>query len=718
MAPTSPEATQLPTTSPSPAPASAVSVAAARAAPNGTLVTVEATALTGSDFHDGGGFVADASGGIAVLVEDGSFARGSLLRVTGAVEDRFAQRTIRARGSDVASLGAGGGAAVTAVSTGSVDESTEGRLVRVAGIVRGSPVMLAAGTAHDLDDGTGTVRVIVSAASGIDSSAWAGARVELVGVAGQRDATGSGSSGYRVMPRDVDDVIGVGAVPASPSPSASPGPSATPTAPAQAGAEVVSISAARSAPKNERVRVRGVVTMPTGIVDPLTAVVQDDTAAIVLRLGSDAGDLVRGERIEAGGTRSTLSGMETVRVDGAPLRLGTAAEPVPRAIRTGDAGEAVEAALVSARGALVAASRRASSGTVTFEIDDGSGPLRVSLDASIGFESEPLDAGTLVEVRGVLGQETSGVQPLLGYRIWPRSADDVRVIAIGEIPASTTGARDEPADPDTSAVATGSLGAVGGMDLAGLRVAATLVVGPWAELGVGGLLWDGERLVAVHAASSVLVAALGARAPIALELAGLRAAGTEPSTGVPLVVIGSEPDGVQPAGRPPAPPSTALGGATDRAVWISLVGRLADGGRSLAVDGEVLPLEHRCDEAPPPGSGIVGVTAVALGDPARLIAPCGGIRAAPAVGRPGGRASLPPRATVVPATPPAAEDGRRGVVAGMFVLSAAMLGGAAVARRRSVPRDGIDRAELGTDAAEGSGAPHLTLMSVRRERGP
>ena len=64
---------------------------------------------------------------------------------------------------------------------------------------------------------------------------------------------------------------------------------------------------------------------------------------------------------------------------------------------------------------------------------------------------------------------------------------------------------------------------------------------------------------------------------------------------------------------------------------------------------------------------------VLTGEPARLIAPCGGIRAAPAVGRSGSisthRPPAPaPVARSASATPPAS-DGRRVIVAGLFLLA-------------------------------------------------
>ena len=41
--------------------------------PDGASVLVEGLSLTDSGFSDGGGYLADATGGIAVLLSDGTF---------------------------------------------------------------------------------------------------------------------------------------------------------------------------------------------------------------------------------------------------------------------------------------------------------------------------------------------------------------------------------------------------------------------------------------------------------------------------------------------------------------------------------------------------------------------------------------------------------------------------------------------------------------------
>lgn len=748
--PTAPTATPTPSPSstatllPSPTASAddSVSVATARALPDGTTVTIEATALTGSAFAEGGGYVADESGGIAILLGSGSFERGARIRVRGIVENRFSQRTLRADGADVAVLGEGTEPAPVVRPTGSVDETVEGVLVRVAGTVVGSPTALSAGLAYDVDDDSGPVRVIVGSALGIDTTGWtAGVRVDLHGVVGQRDSTGSGTSGYRVQPRDPSDVLSVTEPPStgSPTPSGSPGSSAPPPSASPPSDGVVAIAEARSLPKNARVRVRGTVTLPPGVVDPISAVIQDDSGAILLRVGEEVGALARGDRIEIDGVRSTLQGMETLRVTTPAGHLGRGSEPAPAEIRTGDAGEALEARLVQVRGAVVATARRAAGGSVSFELDDGSGPLRVFLAAPLGGETTGLVAGAWVEATGVLGQETTGAQPLRGYRVWPRATTEVRVSAAPAGSIGGTSGAEPKGGTRVTAGATGfdetpgptsSLAGVDEAGLAGLSIGATLVHGPWPELGLAGLLWDGERLVAVASASERVVVGLIAdrRPPIALELTGLVAHGTSADVPIPVVGLGPAPgqatvrDAVPdpPSGRPPQGETT----------WVSLVGRLVAGGTSLRLAGsETLELRQRCDEARPLPTGTVQVTGIGLAEPPSILVPCGGIRTAPGVAR----LSHPAASGAQPAAetsqaedaPPAAATSLRGVAAGLLAAAALVVAGATLVARRLDPDAGAssdEASEADEPAASGEDpepAPRpLTLVSVPRERGP
>ncbi|HET6380873.1 MAG TPA: lamin tail domain-containing protein [candidate division Zixibacteria bacterium] len=463
-APVSPTASATATVSPSPTPSSSptppgvLSIAEARAMPDGATVVVEGVSLSDAQFSEGGGYLADASAGIAVLVSDGTFPRGALLRVSGTVDDRFHQRTIRAEAAGIELLGQGSEPSAAQVATGDIGESLEGRLAAIQGSVAGAPSQLSAGLAIDVNDGTGLVRVVVGSATGIDTSGWVpGVVVSVRGIVGQRDSSVTGTAGYRLQPRDPQDVAIVGGPP-TPTPSASPtgpGGSATPD-PSQPGdPTLVSIAEARAAPIHAPVTISGVVTLPSGLSEPGSAVIQDASGGILLRLGEEAGQLQRGQQVRVAGVRSTWSGMLSVRVSEAPAQLGSQAEPAPGRRTTGGVGEAEEATLVVVRGQVVAAPRRTAAQNQYLDIDDGSGPLRVFISPRSGVSAEALVPGAWVELTGVITQETTGQQPQRGYRLWPRAAGDVRVVAPaapgGTGEAGTGGPGPGPRNPSGSA---------------------------------------------------------------------------------------------------------------------------------------------------------------------------------------------------------------------------------------------------------------------------
>jgi uncharacterized protein YdeI (BOF family) len=730
----SPVPSPTPTTQPTPTPGPTVlPIDQARAQPDGTSVTIEGVALTGSGFNDGGGYVADASGSLAVLLTEAIFERGDLLRISGELDDRYAQRTLRAAAQGMVRLGFGAEPSAAAAATGAIDEAFEGRLVQIAGTIAGSPTQLSSGPAFDVDDGSGPVRVLVATSTGIDVTGWSpGATVDLVGVVGQRDATGSGTAGYRVQPRDTADVRSVEMPPAA---TASPTPSAAPTPSDGPDAGVITIAEARQLPKNARATIRGVVTLVPGLVDPVSAVVQDTTGAILLRAGEEVGPLVRGTLVEVDGVRSTLAGMETIRIVAAPRSLGSASEPSPRSLRTGDAGESHESALVTVRGALVAAPRRSTAGTVSFEIDDGSGPLRISIASAARIDVAALWTGTWIEVRGPLGQETTGSQPLRGYRVWPRDAADLRVTTPATNAPSATGGSGGAttsggAASANASVPPASLDAVGTEVDPGLPVGATLVTGPWEELGLGGLLWDGTRLLGLeaHLAGTMTGFIGGGRAPVAVEIVGLRTVGVEATTGIAVADFRADPGSITPAASAPAPPRTSLPTTSSGPQWVAIIGRMSADGSRLVADGAAIPIERRCATAVDDPRGVVSVTGIATVPPSRLIVPCGGVVPAPTLSRGNATASTPAVAAAMTSGGAARPEDRQpggSPVALLLVAAAATLVAGAMAMRRIA--GGPETDEPAEDAipdegepatAERDALPSLTLVAVPRERAP
>ena len=119
-----------PTATPTPVP---ISIAAARGLADGTMVTVEGDAMTASDFSEGGGYIADATGGVARAA-----GRGLVCARRAPHRPRRARRSLRAahdpgdrRCADRDRQRRRPGPGV--IATGSVDESVEARLVRIAG---------------------------------------------------------------------------------------------------------------------------------------------------------------------------------------------------------------------------------------------------------------------------------------------------------------------------------------------------------------------------------------------------------------------------------------------------------------------------------------------------------------------------------------------------------------------------------------------------------
>ncbi|HEX2766376.1 MAG TPA: hypothetical protein VHR55_07055 [Candidatus Limnocylindria bacterium] len=737
--------TPVPTGQPTPVPTSTpgvaiVDVATARAMPDGATVTVEGVSLTGSDFTDGGGYIADASGGIAILPSGGGFARGRLLRVSGEVDDRFGQRTLRVDAAGIVDLGPASEPGATDVGTGAVNEAVEGRLVRVAATITSPASALTTGTAFDIDDGSGTTRLVVVTATGIAVTGWGtGTTLTLVGVAGQRDSSGTGAAGYRVQPRDPTDIVAVGA-PATPTPASSASASASSSPGASAPpAGVMTIATVRAAAKNAAVRVQGVVTLPTGIVDAQTAAIQDATGAILLRLSDEAGDLRLGERVDVVGVRSTKSGTETIRVTTPPTRLGAAAQPAAASLSTGTAGEAHEAVLVRVRGALVANARRAGSGTVSMEIDDGSGPLRVVAGAAIGLDRTPFGEGTWIEVTGVLGQETTGAQPTRGYRVWIRGSADIRVTA------AATGGDGDPGGPSDGGGGPGGGGGgggdgqpVGGLDeigsgVPGGAVGATLVAGPWPEIGAGGVLWDGERLVALTTADADLVNGLlrAGRPPMSIELHGVVGAGVLAGLAVPVVTMSGGDASLVAGSRPPVPPATLRPRSGEPPRWVAVVGRLAGSPSAprLQSGATTIALDVRCADEGRPPRGLVTVSGIALPATDALVVPCGGILAGSTLARATGQADAPGSAASSESTASAPGASERsmpiGIVAASLLGAAAtILAGVAAWARRADPGPSPDDPEEREGVSEPDAVdperagPVLTLVPISRERAP
>jgi uncharacterized protein YdeI (BOF family) len=189
--------------------ANTINIGDARALPLGSTVTIKGTVTVASgafasSTFDQGFALQDKSGGIYVSQPtDVGLQLGDQTEVTGMLEESFGLLILVPYGpSDVKHKGNGRPVTPAAVSTGSVNEATEGRLVVVEGaITQAVSSDLPYGYNFFVNDGSGEVRIFVSASTGLDLSGLTlGQHVRVIGFSAQFDTT------YEVQPRVQADI--------------------------------------------------------------------------------------------------------------------------------------------------------------------------------------------------------------------------------------------------------------------------------------------------------------------------------------------------------------------------------------------------------------------------------------------------------------------------------------------------------------------------------
>jgi len=186
-----------------------VSIAEARSVPLGTVVTVEGVATTPSgafesSFFDKGFAIQDRSAGVYVSVAvDLDVTPRERVRVTGTLRDSYGLRILVPAGpADVHVRGKGPAVHPKRLTTGAVDETTEGLLVRVvAPITRGPESDGQYGNKLFVDDGTGELTIFVNHQTGIDlTGLTVGQTVRVTGFSSQFDTH------YEIDPRFPADI--------------------------------------------------------------------------------------------------------------------------------------------------------------------------------------------------------------------------------------------------------------------------------------------------------------------------------------------------------------------------------------------------------------------------------------------------------------------------------------------------------------------------------
>ena len=385
--------------------------------------------------------------------------------MTGDVSSRYAQRTIRIDDpSAIETLDAPGLPEPDHVATGSADEAFEGSRIAVAGTLLAGRDELADGTAVSIDDGSGPVRLVIAPAALAGVDLVTGSQVSASGPLGQRDSTGSGTTGYRLYVTRAGDLTITAAPTPSPAPSPTPGSTGTPSpspsmtatpAPSATGSPapttdpsatptgsptVDAIAAARRESVGATVTVRGTVTAEPGrLGTPPLIAIQDGTGGIIVRLPDDAPRPARGDVLVVTGSLADPYGQLEVRPKGAGSVLRVDRAALPAAAQVTGLGETTEGRLVSVVGTVASKPVKASSGDLTFDLEVAGGRrLRLAADASSRIATSSVTTGWTIRVIGIGGQRASRKGALDGYRLWLRDlADIVRIAGPTSSPSSS-----------------------------------------------------------------------------------------------------------------------------------------------------------------------------------------------------------------------------------------------------------------------------------------
>lgn len=583
-----PDATPTPSPTPTPtpgptSPALATPVTEARGLPDGTSVVLDGVLTTPLGALEGGraAVLQEGTAGIALYlsaVAVDPLPAGTRLRATGTIAHRYGATTLRLDEGSIATSGTIEPLPIALpLTTASLGEWVEGRRVALRGVVGEAPAAVADGWSFTLDDGSGPARVIVTASALAGRAIARGDTLEVAGPVGQRDTSGTGSEGYRLLATLEPDLALLPTPTPTPTPlptpsptpdaSPTPGPTTTPLptpaptftatpspSPTPPPAIVIPVAAARLLPVGSSVRIAGVVTAEPGRLGPSTGALEDEGAGIALRVPVGTPGIGRGSALALAGTIGSVYGQLELRVD--PATVVPAAGPVapaPRPLAIPEVGEVTEGLLVEVAGTVRATPTATVLGDLAFDLVDASGArVRVVVRAPSTLTKASAPRGAALRVTGIVGQRSSARGRLDGYRIWLRDAADLRLDRAG------TGPTASPATLTTIAAARAAGG--GAVRIAGIVTApATLLDG------------SGRRIVLEDTSGAIelLLPAGSVAPPPGSRIVATGACGT--AYGAPRLAV----EAIERAGSGEVAPGSALPGAPVEWRLVRLSGRLA-----------------------------------------------------------------------------------------------------------------------------------------------
>ena len=391
--------------------------------------------------------VQDGTGGILIrLAKDAptdDLARGRIVQATGELAAPYGNLELRLDDpDDLTAIGTGGLPEPEALTSDQLGEPSEGILATVTGEIedvdRGSGGSLTV----VVSDGHGEARVVLDKQLEEHGPRLVvGRRLTATGIVGQRASRSGRQDGYRLWPRDGQDLV-VDANPQptptpAPRPTATPRPTPTPRPTRSPRPSAPPLTRIRDASFGSTVTVEGVVTAPAGLLDSdgRRVTIQDGSGGILLRLPEDQGAPQLGARIRASGEVATYYGAPQLEAADAP-RLLDRRRALPVVMRRAP-GADDEWRLVRVTVRIVDLSRSGETWRAEASLGAG-GSLPVVGVATSEIPSTALEEGRSATITGIVKRAypTASDQR---YAVVPRFAADIE---LGPV------ARNAPDDPD------------------------------------------------------------------------------------------------------------------------------------------------------------------------------------------------------------------------------------------------------------------------------
>jgi hypothetical protein len=189
----------------------------------------------------------------------------------------------------------------------------------------------------------------------------------------------------------------------------------------------VATAAVRTAPLGRRLVVTGVMLSTPPLFSDTTAFLRDSTGALRLTAPTIVGTtfLIPGDSVRVLGTASVRDGQRVLDSARVALVVRTGVFPDADTLTSAEAASAGggtrDADLVFVGATQVLASIPNGAGFLV-SLDDGSGPVEMALDSTLGFLGSPVVPGDSVDVTGVLVPTGNGT-----WRIRPRVVGDFAV---------------------------------------------------------------------------------------------------------------------------------------------------------------------------------------------------------------------------------------------------------------------------------------------------